>query len=127
MTLTEEQIKQINYDCPDDQGIFREANGVPHHIKEPVIYLRWNTGGSSGGSCWGGRPSHYSGDPEPAWESLDRALEILSPGITYLQYKQIERLVHTNEETDYGYYGNCDEYTVKYIILSELIELLERM
>jgi len=45
-------IKLVNSKCPYDQGIYSEPNYVPIHIKEPVVYMRYTTGGVSGGSCW---------------------------------------------------------------------------
>ena len=50
--MTKEEIKEINDKCPYNQGIFVEPSMIPVHIKEPVIYCRYKTGGYSGGNCW---------------------------------------------------------------------------
>lgn len=123
--MTEELIKKMNEDSSYDQGIFREPYGIPVKIKEPVVYLRYEIGGYSGGSCWDdSNPQPYSLSEVPNWDVLDTVINELKPNITYMQFKAIERLVHTNEETEYEYYGNSTEWMVKYIILSELETLL---
>ena len=125
--MNAELIKEINEKCPYNQGIFKEPYGIPVHIKEPVIYCRYETGGYSGGSCWGDRnPEYYSEDvPKDRFKVLDLVLEVLFPDIKYLQYKQIEELIHDNEETEYEYYGNSTDWKCEYIILSELESLIE--
>lgn len=46
ITISKEQIEKINKLCPNEwqeneQGIFTEPNMIPIHIKEPVVYMRW--------------------------------------------------------------------------------------
>ena len=131
-TLTKEQIEKINMLSPrewqsNEQGIFTEPYGIPIHIKEPVIYCRYETGGVSGGSCWDDSdPQPYTVKlPENRMKVLDLVLAELNQNITYSQYKQIQNLIHTNNETDYEYYGNSTDFQIEYIILSDLIKLLE--
>jgi len=63
--MTADEIKEINSLCPEDQGIFTQPSMIPIHIKEPVIYCRYSTGGRRGGSCWGGKP-YYETKAIPA-------------------------------------------------------------
>lgn len=125
--MNAELIKEINEKCPYNQGIFKEPYGIPVHIKEPVIYCRYETGGYSGGSCWDdSNPQPYIEDaPKDRFKVLDLVLEVLFPDIKYLQYKQIEELIHDNEEPEYEYYGNSTDWKCEYIILSELESLIE--
>ncbi len=129
--LTEKQINKINKKSPyeygeNEQGIFTEPYGIPDTIKEPVVYMRWSSGGVSGGSCWdSSNPQRYTNDNSPEFKALDLTLEIIDPNITYLTYKKIEKLICSSEETDWEYYGNCTDYEIKYIILSRLIKLIE--
>jgi hypothetical protein len=126
MILSEEQIKEINAKCPYEQGVFKEPYGIPVHIKEPVVYLRWETGGYSGGSCWGGQATYWSNKGDaPRWVALDEVLKVLKPDISYLQYRELEGLVETNHDTQYEYYGNSTDYEVRFIPLSKLGEFLE--
>ncbi len=133
MELTKEQIEKINSIAPNEwqdneQGVFTQPYGIPVHIKEPVIYMRWCTGGVSGGSCWdSSNPRPYSReDCKPNFTVLDIVLKELIPTITYLQYKEIEQLIHTNHETQHEYYGNSIDFEIVYIILSELINMLQK-
>ena len=117
-------IKQINEKCPYEQGIFTEPYGV-EFIKEPVVYMRYESGGFSGGNCWDStKPRHYVNNDIPNFEVLDLVLQELMPSVSYLQFKQISKLEHSTEQNEWEYYGNSTEYEIKYIILSELEELI---
>jgi hypothetical protein len=130
MELTKEQIERINKELPYDlfgecQGIFTEPNGIPNDIKEPVVYLRYESGGVSGGSCWdSSNPQSYTKDEIPDFIALDKVLEVLCPNVTYLKYKQIEKFIHDTSEVEREYYGNRTEFTIKYIKLSDIIKIL---
>jgi len=124
--MTKEDILEINEKCPDNQGIFYQPSMIPVDIKEHVIYSRYETGGVTGGSCWGGNQYRYEEDvPKDRFQVLDLVLAKLKPNITYLQYKKIEAMVHTNKETKWEYYGNSSDWHVEYIILSELEDYLK--
>jgi len=123
--MTQELISEINKLCPYEQGIFVQPYGIPVLIKEPVAYYRYEIGGEHGGNCWGDSPTNYSNDtPQDRMMVLDLILERIKPNITYLQFKKIESLIHTNEETQHEYYGNSTDYKIEYIILSELEKYL---
>ena len=125
--MTQEQIDKINAQCPRDQGIFVQPNHVPVHIKEPVIMSRYVQSGWSGGSCWSDVKSFVRTCPKDHMKVLDLVLNELCPMISYLQYKEINQLIHTNEETDHYYYGNSDDWFCEYIILSELEKFIEQL
>ncbi len=128
MELTSEQIEKINNACPSsEQGIYIQPYGIPVNVKEYVIYSRWKSGGYSGGSCWdSSNPQPYENEtPKDYFKVLDLVLKELMPSVTYLQYKEISALVHTNEEIEREYYGNSTEYKIEYIVLKDLINLLE--
>lgn len=123
--FTEEEIQEINNKVPYEQGIFKEPYGIDTRIKEPVVYMRWVSGGMTGGSCWDGRPRPIETEGEPNFDVLDVILKKVVPQISYLQYKEVEKLIRESDYNDYHYYGNYDEYSVKFIVLSELEELLK--
>lgn len=123
--MTEELINKINSTVSDswNHGIFREAYGVP--TSELVLYKRWESGGMSGGSCWGDSPIPYSGEQEPEFEALDLYLNEVCPNIKFMQYKKLVRdLQQDSDYTNPQYYGNYDDYQVRYIIVSELEKYL---
>lgn len=64
-------------------------------------------------------------EPEPEFDSLDKALAILAPSITYLHYKEICRELIKLETYDGSDYYNTIESGIKYIKLQELHEFLE--
>lgn len=131
MQLTTKDIKKINLLAPNswqinEQGVFLQPYGVPVHIKEYVIYMRWSSGGISGGSCWDYcNPQSYRNEgSKPIFGVLDLVLKELAPNISYLHFREIEKLIHSNSETEYEYYGNRIDFEIEYIILSELIHTL---
>lgn len=128
MELTKEQIEKINNECPENQGVFIEPYGIPVHIKEPVIYSRYEVGGYSGGSCWdSSNPQPYHKDaPKDRMKVLEIVLKVLKPQISFLEYRMIEGLIHDNFETEYEYYGNSTEWFIEYIKLSDLYEALSK-
>jgi len=121
--FTEDEIREINNSVPYEQGIFKEPYGIDTRIKEPVVYMRWESGGMI--SCWGSEPYSKTTEGEPNFDVLDVILKKVAPQISYLQYKGVEKLIRESDYTDYHYYGNYDEYSVKFIVLSELEELLK--
>lgn len=127
--MTREMIESINLRCPSDQGIFVQPYGIPTHIKEPVVYSRWESGGYSGGSCWDySDPRPYSNDaPKDRYKIIELVLTELKPNISFLGYKQVESLIRNNSETEVEYYGNSTDWEIEYIILSELEKLLDTL
>lgn len=131
MELTAKQIEMINKAAPmewqkNEQGIFTQPWGIPDNIKEPVIYMRWETGGVSGGSCWDSSnlQPYVREEGEPKFDVLDLTLKELCPQITYLQFREIENLIKSNKKTEWEYYGNRTDFSVKFIVLSDLISYL---
>ncbi len=122
-------IEKINRLCNGNQGVFLQPNFIPVDVKELVIYTSYETGGYRGGGYRDeDEPRRYvENEPEDKWKVLDLVLEELSSDISYLQYKRILRLVHTNEETQREYYGNSTDWKAEYIILSELENLLRQI
>jgi hypothetical protein len=81
------------------------------------------------GGNYHGDESHYytNSDNKPNFKVLDLVLMELKPNLTYLQFKLIEELIRKTEDRENEYYGNCTDWDITYIILSELIDLLETL
>jgi len=133
MELTEDQIQEINEKAPtiwqeNEQGIFKEPFGIPTHIKTLVIYMRYETGGVRGGSCWdSSNPQEYMVDKIPSFEVLDLTLKAICPDLSYLDYKGVEKLVQSTDYTDHEYYGNCTDFEIKYLVMEDLIHYLKQL
>ena len=94
--------------------------------KESYLWVRWVTGGTTGGSCWGGELYNRSSEPAQDLTSLDTILEYANPTITFLQYKKLIReIVQTRQETDWEYYGNNSEYTYLICKVEDLYNYLK--
>lgn len=87
-----------------------------------ILSVSWRTGGMCGGSCWGDKADRAvtADDPEELTD-LDKILEKVAPTISFLKYKNLySDIVHSDDYTENEYYGNYYNYTVRYVLLSEL-------
>jgi hypothetical protein len=128
-TMTQEIINKINGKCPSEQGIFKQPYGIPTNIDGLVIYGRFETGVYSGGNCWDedAESEYYPRDePKDRFQVLDLVLEELYPSISYLQYKEITKLLNDSDRSEDEYYGNSTEWKCEFIILSKLEDLIAK-
>lgn len=95
-------------------------------IVKPAYTLRWCSGGSTGGSCYGTKSDQpVSSEPEPSWTDLDATFAVFCPNISYLHYKHIIDMAEHRQHHDGGdYYGNYYSYHVKVLPVYKLWEYL---
>lgn len=106
----------------DDESFWNYYNCIKI---EPFLYIKWSTGGKSGGSCWGGVPEGYtSTEKEPNFDCLDNILANYCPNISYLKYKKLAELIDIEYYTENEYYGNSTDYCVKKIEIRKLYDFL---
>ncbi len=104
----------------------REAKPTPEKV--PMLIQHWETGGASGGSCWGDEPEEYSTSDGPGdFTELDKALKLVCPTITYLQYRELCGSVKEGSAVDYEYYGNRTDYGYQLITVRTLFDKLVEM
>ena len=109
-----------------DKSVFRYWEKP--EIEEARLYVEWETGGSRGGSCWGGVSEGYSSDDPPKELTLlDTILEKLCPNLSFLQFRRLcNNLMKYDSYSDNGdYYGNYTTYGYKFILLEELFRFLK--
>lgn len=89
--------------------------------------VQWRTGGMCGGNCWGDEAdSPVSADDPEELTELDKILEKVAPDISFLKYKNLcSQIVRSHDYTENEYYGNYYEYSVRYVLLSELYQALK--
>lgn len=98
------------------------------YVDGDSVKYEWITGGQSGGSCWGTDNYHsVPGDPEPMNTILDAILETITPQISFMQYKKLQRLWVVDDKQDNDYYGNYTVYAIKRMALRQLYDELNRM
>ena len=99
------------------------SRGPTDDPKAPYIYVRVETGGVSGGSCW------EDSDPEPYetdntlpddFPALDCLMQGIRPCLSKQEHKGLLSLVTEDSYTDYEYYGNCTYYRFKMASLPDL-------
>lgn len=124
MRLTEEQIKEINAKQPDwDMGIYNEPYKIPTNVKGLVLYQRYISGGMTGGNCWDERSYRFDND-EPEFTILNDVLAVIKPDITFKEREKLSYLIQDDGYTDIDYYGNYDDYEIRYLVLEELYKKL---
>lgn len=92
-----------------------------------IIEQSWEVGGISGGSCWdNSSPQPYTKeDVDTTFTKLDDAIMVVCPQIDFLQYKKlIKDLVITTSFSEWEYYGNCTDYSIKRINLLDFYNWL---
>lgn len=91
-----------------------------------TLEVEWSTGGLTGGGYRADvEPYPYESEPEPNFDALDKVLELVAPGITFLQYKRLAAsVVHYVHETHAEYYGNRRDVAYKRVLLKELFAWL---
>lgn len=110
----------------DFESFYDADKSLEDLLKSGYIGFATRTGGNSGGSCWGGEPS-YEAESNVSLDSdyLDKVLEVISPEVTYLTYRKIEKsIIKTMEYTKHEYYGNNDIYYVQLIPIADLVSML---
>lgn len=102
------------------------------NIVEPGVWavsIKWYTGGISGGSCWdeGDENNHYAttGEEEPEFTDFETIILHFVPNITFVEFRDIRKLVKQKEWTDYEYYGNSTNYAEKYVYLEDIYNFLK--
>lgn len=93
-----------------------------------ALEVSWCSGGMTGGSCWddGNDVRYYPVDasPEEDFYELDEILEKVCPNITYLQFRNLERLITQDSRTEDDYYGNYSVYAIKRLKVDDLWNFL---
>lgn len=125
--LTQSRIDIINEQCSSynrpehEEGILKKVYGVPTNIKGYVIYCKYaidSLGDSNSKAC-------KQDIPKNKMKVLDLILTHISPNLTYLQFKGINDLIHSNSYTDMGNDGNSTFWNIDYITLSDLYDFLK--
>lgn len=92
-----------------------------------ALYVEWETGGTSGGSCWDDsdpRPYSTNALPEELTD-LDIILEHFKPDLTFLQYRKLTNsLIKISSRHESEYYGNGTDYSSRFIIIDHLYKYL---
>lgn len=97
----------------------------PKALAEKGLWCYWTTGGLQGGNCWGDdADSPVEPQPEQDLEGLDEILEKFTPNMSFLQYRQIEKLIEYQDRTEWRYYGNYTSYREKKLDMKKLFDFL---
>lgn len=118
--MTYKEFNSLIKDIYNDPDTYYESsyNGTE-------ISVKWETGGMSGGSCWGSEAKPYtSNEPPKELDLLDAVLLKIKPDMSYLQYKCLNKIVKHKEDHCWEYYGNSTDYMMKIVSVSDLYEWL---
>lgn len=123
------KIKELNIVWYDYSSYYSSINDNP--TANDCLFLEWQIGGQSGGSCWDEGSSRYyplKSEKEPEFQSLDLILTELCPNINITQYKTLcNAVIKYDERSVNEYYGNYTDYGIKRIRFGDLYENLTVM
>ena len=88
-----------------------------------ILYVEWETGGVSGGSCWDhSDPQPYTSNKSPEeLTELDNILEKFKPDLSFIQYRKLtNELITVGDRCVNEYYGNYTNYANKQIDMEKL-------
>jgi hypothetical protein len=96
-------------------------------LSECGLSVSWNTGGASGGSCWGDDPVEYTtNETQPDFEKLDDLLMLTCPNLPFHIYRDLcDICIQHSDYTYREYYGNYSEYSMVWVDLKNLYEFLK--
>jgi hypothetical protein len=96
-------------------------------VAKSELIEKYYVGGYTGGNCWDDTtPTYqYSDDSTPEFGVLDEFLLEVAPHISFLKYKEIEKLVEEDSYTEREYYGNSSDYVTFSIDLDKLYDSLK--
>jgi hypothetical protein len=126
--MTYEQFLEVLLMSHDEFSIgswsdfYLSEDGTSEHNR--TLCKRWISGGQQGGGHWGTNTYTRSPDPEPEFSALTSLLMHFAPALTFLQYQKIIESQEIDSTCETEYYGNSTEYSIKYIKLEELYNLL---
>ena len=98
--------------------------------QDKLVYMEtWSTGGVEGGNCWGSsnQQRYSTNNPEPSMDKIDILIELIWPEISLMKYKRVLRniKIHRHEYTDYEYYGNCTDFSAKYVFIKDILAAVQ--
>jgi len=111
--MTYEEFVNCVQSCVNKND-FKDDYAYAYNHINGVVIVEWETGGSSGGNCWGDESTSYNSDiDEPDQNKgfmADLLLEV-APNISFVHYKQISNMwSDITESRDCEYYGNYVDY-----------------
>lgn len=100
----------------------------PKSLDEKGLWCYWTTGGQTGGSCWDNGSHVYrpvEPEPEQDLEGIDEILTHFAPKMSFLEYRQIEKMVvYEDKECSWDYYGNWTSCRQKSLSMKTLFDFL---
>jgi len=98
-----------------------KATGIPG----PFLFSEYRKReGYSGGDCWGGTASYEAGEDLPPFKALDTFLQDICPDLSMRKYLAIKDKVREYEWGEDAYYGNEYNYSVEYIPLRVIYDII---
>jgi hypothetical protein len=131
MKLTKQQIEKINSGLYG-QGVCEDTKSDYDlrscYSSSGIVYNRYETGGTNGGSYDGSEPKEYSVSEKPKFVALARVIKTLYPKLGYLDFMEIEGMIEqTKSSSGTDYYGNSTNYQIDYVPLEKIYNFLEEL
>lgn len=94
-------------------------------LKDEKIVQTHVSHGYEGGNCWGDEARYFSNPKMPDdFIPLDYILEQAAPNISYLRYKEIQKMIKESTKSHSEYYGNSVSYLIYTLDIRKLYDFL---
>lgn len=104
---------------------YMSDGGDGFRVEDGVIIQSHVSSGAAGGNCWGNEAQYFTNETPPQdFLPLDKILMAAKPNISYLEYKNIEKLIVEGSYGDREYYGNYTNYTTYSLDIRKLYDAL---
>lgn len=93
------------------------------YIEDNFIVQKHVSNGARGGNCWGDEAQYFHNEtPVQEFLPLEKILTKVAPNISYLKFREIQKLIRTDWEEDREYYGNYTNYDIYKLDIKELYD-----
>ena|SRR5215217_3540414 len=95
------------------------------NVRDGAIVQMHVSGGAQGGNCWGNEAQYFTNSSSAQeFLPLDKILTQVNPQISYLQYREIQKLIVEGSKHESEYYGNHTDYTTYTLDIRKLYDAL---
>lgn len=125
MNLTTFIDLAAHYDCHEISAYEKDSD---IHLKDDNLgfLLSWSKGGEGGNSCWGGDSYRIDEEGEPYFENVREFIQSIMPALDANTIYTIinELTVNWEYKDDSDYYGNYENFGLKFISVKKLYKKL---
>lgn len=121
--------KNYKHECEISSEYGSDVSYQMDDFERGFIFWGYETGGASGGNCWGDDATSYHVEEKPKKEFpvLKQVLRDIVPEISFLDFEELKEVIKDDVFTEREYYGNYTDYYYEYINPLDLFKKLNEL